>query len=451
VLVAGSPSGDSIDLIDGKRMRDLLPRLQERYDLVVIDSPAASDAEDFLPLAKMVAAVIVVARPGVLPRGAARALSKQLREIGVRPLGVVLNCVHGRRTSDARNPLPTLWPRSDLRDTPSALATCFYQTLAPTGEDVPDWTHTECASCGSLEATPVLEIEDAGAPGGRGFVVECATCQLRRLDPRPRTSAVAAYYSDRYNAFVGRTRGPLKQKLWDLIRDLSGGHSSLTRRVPTLRRLAHRTASRVLDINLRMSPHEAPLVLDVGCGYGDILIYLKSRGYRVRGVDADPRAVEKAAEYGIPVAREDPSAVSLPSKSVSATIFCHSLEHLPHPTEALREVARVSCPGAELHIAVPNGRAAGLDLEGVSWGHLSYPLHFWYFDGDTLGRLVTDSGFDVTQVSYRMTWGFHWAVWRQVAKHDGLRAAGAYVQALMSEVIRHRERGDVLRLMARRR
>jgi hypothetical protein len=38
-----------------------------------------------------------------------------------------------------------------------------------------------------------------------------------------------------------------------------------------------------------------------------------------------------------------------------------------------------------------------------------------------------------------------------VAKHDGLRAAGAYVQALMSEVIRHRERGDVLRLMARRR
>jgi hypothetical protein len=61
------------------------------------------------------------------------------------------------------------------------------------------------------------------------------------------------------------------------------------------------------------------------------------------------------------------------------------------------------------------------------------------------------SGFDVTQVSYGMTWGFHWAVWRQVAKYDGLRAAGACVQALMSEVIRHPERGDVLRRMARRR
>jgi succinoglycan biosynthesis transport protein ExoP len=108
VLVAGSPSGDSIDLIDGKRMRDLLPRLQERYDLVVIDSPAASDAKDFLPLAKMVAAVIVVARPGVLPREAARALSKQLREIGVRPLGVVLNCVAPPKDVRRAEPAPDL-------------------------------------------------------------------------------------------------------------------------------------------------------------------------------------------------------------------------------------------------------------------------------------------------------------------------------------------------------
>ena len=168
-------------------------------------------------------------------------------------------------------------------------------------------------------------------------------------------------------------------------------------------------------------------------------------------MESDPRAVEKAAEYGIPVAREDPSAISLPSESVSATIFSHSLEHLPHPREVLRETARVSRPDAELHIAVPNGRAAGIDLEGVSWGHLSYPLHFWYFDRDNLVRLITESGFEIVDVSYRMTWGFHRPLWRRALAQRGFSAAATQASALLKEVLRRPERRDVLRVVARRR
>jgi Mrp family chromosome partitioning ATPase len=64
VLVAGPVIGSSLDLVDSDRMRDLLASVHEHYDLVVIDSPAVSEAEDFLPLATMVRAVIVVSRPG---------------------------------------------------------------------------------------------------------------------------------------------------------------------------------------------------------------------------------------------------------------------------------------------------------------------------------------------------------------------------------------------------
>ena len=91
LLTAGQASADSIDLVDGKRMHDLIPRLQERYDLVVIDSPAAADSDDVIPLAKIASGVVVVGRLGVLRRRSARALSEQLRMVGVRPLGVVVN------------------------------------------------------------------------------------------------------------------------------------------------------------------------------------------------------------------------------------------------------------------------------------------------------------------------------------------------------------------------
>jgi succinoglycan biosynthesis transport protein ExoP len=93
VLVSGSGIGSSLDLVDSHRMRDLLASVHEHYDLVVIDSPAVSEAEDFLPLAKMVRAVIVVSRPGAATREAAESLSEQFREMGVKPVGVVLNAV----------------------------------------------------------------------------------------------------------------------------------------------------------------------------------------------------------------------------------------------------------------------------------------------------------------------------------------------------------------------
>jgi Mrp family chromosome partitioning ATPase/capsular polysaccharide biosynthesis protein len=101
VLVAGPMVGSSLDLVDSDRMRDLLASAHERYDLVVIDSPAVSEAEDFLPLAKMVGAVILVSRPGAATREAAESLSEQLREMGVKPVGVVLNALGA---PDARRP-----------------------------------------------------------------------------------------------------------------------------------------------------------------------------------------------------------------------------------------------------------------------------------------------------------------------------------------------------------
>jgi Mrp family chromosome partitioning ATPase/capsular polysaccharide biosynthesis protein len=101
VLVAGPVVGSSLDLVDSDRMRDLLASAHEHYDLVVIDSPAVSEAEDFLPLAKMVRAVILVSRPGAATREAAESLSEQLREMGVKPVGVVLNALGA---PDGRSP-----------------------------------------------------------------------------------------------------------------------------------------------------------------------------------------------------------------------------------------------------------------------------------------------------------------------------------------------------------
>jgi SAM-dependent methyltransferase len=313
-----------------------------------------------------------------------------------------------------------------------------------------DWVSTACPVCEGTAGSPVLRISDRDAPGEHGAIVRCSTCGLRRLDPRPAEHRISAYYGDEYNAYVGRSRGRVKQRVWDLLRDLSSGRQRLTRHSKAMKRVAQALTSRLVDINLAPAPGSSPTVLDVGCGYGDLLIYYKSRACRVRGVEADRRAAEKAAEYGIDVVVEDPAQISLPSGSVDATILCHSLEHLPDPRAALIEIARVSRPGAELHIAVPNGDAAGLERQGAAWGHISYPLHFWYFDADSLLRLVRETGFKTETVTYRMTWGFHRLTWRRARELQGWSPVVRDVAETVARVVWRPSRKDVLRLTARR-
>lgn len=316
--------------------------------------------------------------------------------------------------------------------------------------DSSGWIATSCALCGGSQSEPLHQIVDRSAPGGRAAIVRCPECGLRRLDPRPSDEAVGGYYGRDYNSFAGRTRGPLKQLVWDQLRDLSSRPATRGEGLRLVAPLARRLAARIFDIDVPLDGRRRT-VLDVGSGYGDLLIYLASRGCRVQGVDADPRAAETAREYGIPVLLEDPARLPLPARSVDATILCHSLEHLPHPERVLEEVARLSRPGGELHIAVPNGASAGLALEGSEWGHVSFPLHFWYFDDRSLSRLLVRSGFEPVATSYRMTWGFQWGTWRRERRRAGLATAARTALMLTWSVTRDPRKRDVLRVVARRR
>lgn len=313
------------------------------------------------------------------------------------------------------------------------------------------WVASGCARCGDAGGEVVLAIDDPRGPPGGCAILHCSGCGLRRLDPRPTDERATTYYGDAYNAFVGRARGRVKQRVWDLLRDLSSGRARLTRRWRLGRRLARRLTAQLVDIALAPPHGTSPTILDVGCGYGDLLIYYCSRGCRVRGVEADPRAVKKATEYGIDVALEDPAEIGLPTASVDATILCHSLEHLSDPGAALEEIARLSRPGAELHVAVPNGAAEGLERQGASWGHLSFPLHLWYFDAGSLLGLMEDAGFEPESVTYRMTWGFHRLTWSDAIRARGWRAVVPEIAATVVTVLSRPERRDVLRVTARRR
>lgn len=137
-------------------------------------------------------------------------------------------------------------------------------------------------------------------------------------------------------------------------------------------------------------------VLDVGCGRGVMLKYLKSWGYRVDGVELDTVAAARARHnlrQEIFHTLEEP-VQSLPQQ-YQAICFWHSLEHLPEPGKTLKTADRLLAPGGVLVISAPHMASLQSRLSRRSWLHLDLPRHLVHFDMNGLARFLQAKGYQL--------------------------------------------------------
>lgn len=120
-------------------------------------------------------------------------------------------------------------------------------------------------------------------------------------------------------------------------------------------------AAAVAELGLRAGDR----VLDAGCGTGRALPPLRTAvgpSGAVMGADLTPAMLQAAVAAGRDrqgqLLLADVSALPVRSGSLDAVFAAGLIAHLPHPTENLRELARVVRPGGTLALFHPIGRAA---------------------------------------------------------------------------------------------
>lgn len=91
VLTSGPLPPNPAELLGSGRMKDLLPRLVEEYDIVLIDTPPVLAVTDAAVLAPQVDAAVLVARAGVTRLDMLQEAKASLEKTGVHLLGAVLN------------------------------------------------------------------------------------------------------------------------------------------------------------------------------------------------------------------------------------------------------------------------------------------------------------------------------------------------------------------------
>ncbi len=99
LLPAGAESYDQTNMLYSGRMSDLLEYAEDRYDMVLIDTPPMLHMPDARVLGRMSDAVVLVIRSGKTTRDTALAAKERLRQDGTRVLGTILNQWNPKKTT----------------------------------------------------------------------------------------------------------------------------------------------------------------------------------------------------------------------------------------------------------------------------------------------------------------------------------------------------------------
>jgi succinoglycan biosynthesis transport protein ExoP len=94
VVPAGPTPPNPAELLQSERFRNLLGRMQARFDLVILDSPPIVPVTDATILSTMVDGTVFVVRAFKTGKDLAKHASSLLSEVGSRLAGIVLNAVN---------------------------------------------------------------------------------------------------------------------------------------------------------------------------------------------------------------------------------------------------------------------------------------------------------------------------------------------------------------------
>lgn len=269
---------------------------------------------------------------------------------------------------------------------------------------------------------------------GEFTTLRCADCGLIRISPRPTRLEMSNYYPETYSAY----RNPAT--IHTLAKYDAPGIKSFIRQ-SILGELGYFESRRTLVNQLVgkiLKPwfferatfgyeHRFPQwtenghALEIGCGNGFFLTFLKELGWEVQGVDLSDHAAAAARALGIDVFVGDILEAPLAAASFDFVRMSHVLEHTFDPLATMKRVRQFIKPTSQVYVEVPNAAGAGAIISGKYWFGWDAPRHLYMFTLETLSRLLVEAGFRIDRIETKPWDSFEWALNWESEEHSGSR------------------------------
>lgn len=264
-------------------------------------------------------------------------------------------------------------------------------------------TIQNCPFCDQegMYITPLLKDRIFGVAGSWRYR-QCLHCNLMWLSPQPTRETCHLAYQNYHThsiatndqSFSIKARQFKKMLACSIARHPNiRNYNRILRCVagilgvyPPLRELA-RSSCLWLDINKKGK------LLDVGCGNGLFLAYMKEFGWAVYGIEPDSQAADFARNhFGIEVTVGNLRKGMFPENSFDAVTMNHVIEHVHDPVEIIEQAWRLLKKDGCLVITTPNVGSISRKFFRDTWRGLEVPRHLWLFTAETLAMCATKAG-----------------------------------------------------------
>lgn len=139
-------------------------------------------------------------------------------------------------------------------------------------------------------------------------------------------------------------------------------------------------------------------ILDIGCGFGNLLSAARQRGWETYGVEVSSHMANVAKKYGKVKESVIEKAV-YPRDFFDAITMFDVLEHVSDPQRTLKACNNILKKGGILVIQTPSSDSVYAKIRGKNWDYFGLQ-HLNYFSLNDIRSILAKNGFRISKIYY---------------------------------------------------
>lgn len=233
-----------------------------------------------------------------------------------------------------------------------------------------------CPICSGTDHDHFMTAKDLNFTKEEFTIVQCNSCSFRFTNPIPTEDKIGDYYkADNYISHTSSKKG-LFERLYHMVRS-----RAIKKKFALVKKHAN-------------GDHH----LDIGCGTGDFLAYVKAQNWKTKGLEPSDSARQMAIDnHGLDVESID-QLPQLADHQFDSISMWHVLEHVYHLNADFAHYKRVLKKDGTLIIAVPNCASFDAQYYKEYWAAYDLPIHLYHFQPKDIRALAAKFDMKVAEV-----------------------------------------------------